>query len=238
MNKDQISKEVLKYPLENGYLSPEEAQKNRKAVYYCVIRFPKKATRTAKRQVKILYLYCVFSTTIASGITTVLAVGLPAPSFIDRLQSNPFQGKSIYYQNRIQYAKVIGSKADKITYKLNDNGFESPFWSSKMTPSADSEKRLSHHQDVMNELRGGVTLTEIAWLIILYLDWGLSQQSSNVEGFPPIKPPNHQLVPDSNSRPPYPGGYGSYSQPNSNGETNLRLTPGDEGNFSKLTVVC
>lgn len=64
----------------------------------------------------------------------------------------------------------------------------------------DSEKPILHHQNVVNELRGGVNWSEIGWIIILY--WGLSQQSTpEVEGFQPIKPPHHEIFSSGSQAP-------------------------------------
>lgn len=66
----------------------------------------------------------------------------------------------------------------------------------------DSEKSILHHQNVINELRGGVNLTEAAWMLITI--WMLQQQSAGFQPVrqPPPPPPHQQLFGGTSSLPP------------------------------------
>ena len=63
------------------------------------------------------------------------------------------------------------------------------------------EKKVSHHQEVLKQIRAGDNnSTEAAWLLIIL--WMLTQQKmeNSVEAFTPIRPPHHELY---GSRSPY-----------------------------------
>jgi hypothetical protein len=81
----------------------------------------------------------------------------------------------------------IGLGAPEI--EVDTNGYQTRTEIHKLVTSS------SHPQNVVNELRGGVNLTEAAWVLITL--WMLSQSNSNIEAFQPIKAPHHQLYPSS-----------------------------------------
>jgi len=69
------------------------------------------------------------------------------------------------------------------------------------TTDNNTEKEVSHHQEVLKQIRAGDNnWTEAAWLLITL--WMLTQQKMEnpVEAFAPIRPPHHELY---GSRSPY-----------------------------------
>lgn len=113
--------------------------------------------------------------------------------------------------------------------QLRDDNLSDILWIHKTTHST-IKKEVSHHQEIVKEIRDSDIKDAILLFIII---WMLNKQSNvPVEGFQPaIKPPHHKLFGGVNKT-----SYqdiGGSSKSNLNEKTNLKLTPKED--FSIFT---
>jgi hypothetical protein len=145
--------------------------------------------------------------------SVIFQVILPLPStHIERVIPNQFYSQT-RNRNLIQATPLIKDKVDKIIF----------------TDEEMDQFDIIIKNFIFNSIqfRGGVNYNDFFYIVLFI--WLCKLQNSYVEGFQPIRPPHHELTPQSShQRPPSPGGYGS-----SNSRLNLDLSNKDNS-FKKF----